>query len=108
MSDIAERLRTWAEDDVRAIAKDMPIMGISVDTDDVRRWGALMDEAAARIEELEAALIEKLAPDDVHTNMPGGVMIRQRYSAKKWKLVRRELPANGVEYTLERREQPVT
>ena len=61
--------------------------------------------AGERIAELEAALIEMLAPDDVTTDMPGGVMVRHRHSAKKWELVRRELPLDGVEFTLKRREQ---
>ncbi len=54
MTDLVERLRTWAEDDVRAIARDMQIMNLSVDTGDVRRWGDLMDEAANEIERLRS------------------------------------------------------
>lgn len=64
----------------------------------------LIKELRERSAELEAALIYALAPDGVHTDMPGGVMIRQRFAAQEWDLVRRELPANGVEYTLKRKE----
>jgi hypothetical protein len=48
-----KRLREWAEEDVRAIARDMPIMGIQVDAGDLEIWGDLMDEAADEIERLE-------------------------------------------------------
>ena len=54
--DIAERLRMWASENLRGIARDMRIAAISVDTNDLRRWADLMDDAAAEIERLRDAL----------------------------------------------------
>lgn len=53
---LVERLREWAEEDVRAIARDMPIMGLKIEPADVRIWGALMDEAANELERLTGEL----------------------------------------------------
>ena len=56
MKDIVERLREWAEEDVRAIARDMPTMGLKIEPGDIETWGDLMDEAADEIGKLRAQI----------------------------------------------------
>ena len=50
--DIVKRLRMWAEDDLRGIAQDAPVMGLKIEPKELRMWAALMDEAAVEIERL--------------------------------------------------------
>jgi hypothetical protein len=50
--DVMQRLRLWAEDDLRGIAQDAPIMGLKIEPNELRMWAALMDEGADEIERL--------------------------------------------------------
>jgi hypothetical protein len=55
MAELAARLRETADADLRELARDL-LVGVTVDERDLNPWADLMDEAAARIASLEAAL----------------------------------------------------
>ena len=57
--DFVAHLRAMAEDDLRAIARDILIMGITADPPELRGWADLMDKAADLIEAKDAE-IERL------------------------------------------------
>ena len=61
---LVERLRAWAEDDLRELARDVPVMGLRIEASELRLWADLMDEAADEIDRLSAVNVPdwKLVP----------------------------------------------
>lgn len=53
-TDVVERLVLWAEADLRELARDIRVMGLKVEPDELHKWADLMDEAATEITRLRS------------------------------------------------------
>lgn len=54
--DVVARLRELAEADLRELARDIPVMGLTIDADELRRWADAMDAAADELTRLRTLL----------------------------------------------------
>lgn len=54
--DVVARLRELAEADLRELARDIPVMGLTIDADELRRWADAMDAAADELDRLRTLL----------------------------------------------------
>lgn len=80
--DVVARLRELAEADLRELARDIPVMGLTIDADELRRWADAMDAAADELDRLRTLLSSSRGEQGkAHTARE---VLTYLYSESKW------------------------